>query len=54
MLRGAGDKGLDEAVVAVLVELAAQPIYSGQPVMTTVMDLIMTDGFNASRLRALV
>jgi FkbM family methyltransferase len=45
VLRGAGDKGLDEAVVAVLVELAAQPIYSGQPAMTTVMDLIMNDGF---------
>lgn len=45
VLRGAGEKGLDEAVVAVLVELAAQPIYSGQPLMTTVMDLIMTDGF---------
>lgn len=45
VMRGAGDKGLDEAVVAVLVELAAQPIYSGQPAMTTVMDLIMKDGF---------
>jgi FkbM family methyltransferase len=45
VLRGAGDKGLDEAVVAVLVELAAQPIYAGQPQMTAVMDLIMTDGF---------
>lgn len=46
VLRGAGEKGLDEVVVAVLVELAAQPIYAGQPLMTTVMDLIMTDGFN--------
>src|SRR6202012_5842012 len=45
VLRGAGEKGLDEAVVAVLVELAAQPIYSGQPLLTTVMDLVMTDGF---------
>lgn len=45
VLRGAGAKGLDEAVVAVLVELAAQPIYSGQPAITTVMDLLMTDGF---------
>ena len=46
VLRGAGEKGLDDAVVAVLVELSAQPIYAGQPPMTTVMDLIMTDGFN--------
>ena len=45
VLRGAGDKGLDQAVVAVLVELAAQPIYSGQPLLTTVMDQIMTDEF---------
>jgi hypothetical protein len=45
VLRGAGDKGLDQAVVAVLAELAAQPIYSGQPLLTTVMDLIMTDEF---------
>jgi FkbM family methyltransferase len=45
VFRGAGEKGLDEAVVAVLVELAAQPIYSGQPLLTTVMDLVMTDGF---------
>ena len=45
VLRGAGAKGLDEAVVAVLVELAAQPIYSGQPAITTVMDLLLTDGF---------
>jgi len=45
VLRGAGDKGLDEDVVAVLVELAAQPIYVGQPGMISVMDMIMTDGF---------
>jgi FkbM family methyltransferase len=45
VLRGAGPKGLDEAVVAVLVELIAQPIYSGQPLMTTVMELLMADGF---------
>jgi FkbM family methyltransferase len=45
VLRGAGANGLDEAVVAVLVELAAQPIYSGQPTLTTVMDLLLTDGF---------
>jgi FkbM family methyltransferase len=45
VLRGAGEKGLDEAVLAVLVELIAQPIYRGQPVMTTVMELLMTDGF---------
>jgi FkbM family methyltransferase len=47
VLRGAGAKGLDEAVVAVLVELAAQPIYAEQVAMTTVMDLVMGDGFNA-------
>jgi FkbM family methyltransferase len=47
VLRGAGEQGLDEAVVAVLVELAAQPIYAEQVTMTTVMDLIMADGFNA-------
>jgi FkbM family methyltransferase len=47
VLRGAGQKGLDGAVVAVLVELAAQPIYAEQVAMTTVMDLIMDDGFNA-------
>jgi len=45
VLRGAGEKGLGEDVVAVLVELAAQPIYIGQPPMTSVMELIMTDGF---------
>jgi FkbM family methyltransferase len=45
VLRGAGDKGLPADVVAVLVELAAQPIYVGQPAMTSVMELIMTDGF---------
>jgi FkbM family methyltransferase len=47
VLRGAGDKGLDKAVLAVLVELAAQPVYRGQPSMTEVMDLIMSDGFTA-------
>jgi FkbM family methyltransferase len=47
VLRGAGEKGLEESVVSVLVELAAQPIYADQPAMTTVMDLIMEDGFNA-------
>ena len=47
MLRGAGTWGLAPAVVAVLVELAAQPIYFGQPAMTTVMDMIMADGFTA-------
>jgi len=45
VLRGAGASGLAPAVVAVLVELAAQPIYHDQPDMTTVMDLIMTAGF---------
>jgi FkbM family methyltransferase len=45
VLRGAGEKGLDEAVLAVLVELVPQPIYSGQPAMTTVMDTIISDGF---------
>ncbi|HEY6496634.1 MAG TPA: FkbM family methyltransferase [Trebonia sp.] len=47
VLRGAGEKGLGAAVAAVLVELAAQPIYAGQPAMTTVMNLIMDDGFSA-------
>ena len=47
VLRGAGDGGLGPEVVAVLVELAAQPIYAGQPAMTTVMDLVMDDGFTA-------
>jgi FkbM family methyltransferase len=47
MLRGAGDKGLDEAVLAVLVELVAQPFYDGQPAMTAVMDLIINNGFTA-------
>ena len=45
VIRGAGANGLDPAVTAVLVELAAQPIYSGQPAMTTVMELIMDGGF---------
>jgi FkbM family methyltransferase len=47
VLRGAGEKGLDKSVLAVLVELAAQPVYRGQPAMTAVMDLIMNDGFTA-------
>jgi len=47
VLRGAGAKGLDPAIVAVLVELAPLPVYDGQPAMTTVMDLIMADGFDA-------
>jgi FkbM family methyltransferase len=47
VLRGAGDAGLDHSVLAVLVELAAQPVYRGQPAMTAVMDLIMNDGFAA-------
>jgi FkbM family methyltransferase len=46
VLRGAGEKGLAPAVVAVLVELVAQPIYSGQPAMSAVIDLIMNDGFS--------
>jgi FkbM family methyltransferase len=45
VLRGAGSKGLDSSVVSVLVELAAQPIYAGQPSMTSVMDLLLDDGF---------
>lgn len=45
VIRGAGPAGLPPAVVAVLVELAAQHIYSGQPAMTTVMDLVMGGGF---------
>jgi FkbM family methyltransferase len=47
VLRGAGAKGLDPAIVAVLVELASLPVYSGQPAMTTVMERIMADGFDA-------
>ena len=47
MLRGAGADGLGPEVVAVLVELAAQPIYHDQPKMTAVMDLVMDDGFTA-------
>jgi FkbM family methyltransferase len=45
VLRGAGDKGLDEAVIAALVELVAQPVYSGQPGMTAVMEMLMADRF---------
>jgi FkbM family methyltransferase len=45
MLHGAGDEGLDESVVAAFVELVAQPVYSGQAAMGTVLDLIMKDGF---------
>jgi len=40
-----GAKGLAPEVVAVLVELAAQPIYEGQPRMTRVMDILLDDGF---------
>jgi FkbM family methyltransferase len=47
VLRGAGAHGLGPEVVAVLVELAAQPIYHDQPKMTMVMDLVMDDGFTA-------
>lgn len=46
VIRGAGKEGLFPSVVAVLVELAAQPIYRDQPGMTTVMELIMADGFS--------
>jgi FkbM family methyltransferase len=45
VLRGAGKKGLDEAVVAVLIELVAQPIYRGQPGMPAVLEQITNDGF---------
>jgi FkbM family methyltransferase len=45
VLRGAGEKGLDQAVLAVLVELVPQQIYAGQPAMTEVMDQITRDGF---------
>jgi len=45
VLRGAGAEGLDASVVAVLIELIAQPIYSGQPLMPAVMELLMSDGF---------
>jgi len=40
-----GAKGLPPEVIAVLVELAAQPIYAGQPRMTKVMDILLDDGF---------
>jgi hypothetical protein len=43
--RGAGPGGLPPSVVAVLVELAAQPIYHDQPKMTEVMDILLDDGF---------
>src|SRR5215469_5412513 len=43
VLRGAG--GLPPEVVAVLDELAGQPIYNGQPKMTEVMDILLDDGF---------
>jgi FkbM family methyltransferase len=46
VIRGAGKEGLFPSVVAVLVELAAQPIYRNQPAMTSVMELIMSDGFS--------
>jgi FkbM family methyltransferase len=45
VIHGAGPDGLPPEVAAVLVELAAQPIYSGQPAMTAVMDLVMAGGF---------
>jgi FkbM family methyltransferase len=45
VLRGAGSGGLPPSVVAVLVELAAQPIYHDQPKMTEVMDILLDDGF---------
>jgi FkbM family methyltransferase len=45
VIRGAGKGGLFPSVVAVMVELSAQPIYRNQPAMTTVMELIMSDGF---------
>jgi FkbM family methyltransferase len=45
VLRGAGPAGLPADIVAVLVELGAQPMYSDQPPMTAVMDLLMTDQF---------
>lgn len=41
-----GAKGLPPEVAAVLVELAAQPIYAGQPRMTKVMDILLDDGFS--------
>lgn len=40
-----GARGLPPEVVAVLVELAAQPIYAGQPRMTAIMDILLDDGF---------
>jgi len=42
---GGAGKGLPPEVVAVLVELAAQPIYRDQPRMTEVMDILLDDGY---------
>jgi len=46
VIRGAGPDGLPPAIAAVLVELAPQHLYSGQPEMTTVLGLIMSGGFS--------
>lgn len=43
VLLGAG--GLPPEIVAVLVELSAQPIYDGQPRMTRVIDILLDEGF---------
>jgi FkbM family methyltransferase len=40
-----GAKGLPPEIVAVHVELAAQPLYDSQPPMTKVMDILLNDGF---------
>jgi hypothetical protein len=40
-----GASGLPPEIVAVLVELSAQPIYDGQPRMTKVMDILLDEGF---------
>jgi FkbM family methyltransferase len=40
-----GAKGLPPEIVAVLIELSAQPIYDGQPRMTKVMDILLDEGF---------
>jgi FkbM family methyltransferase len=40
-----GAKGLPLEIVAVHVELVAQPMYESQPRMTKVMDILLDDGF---------
>jgi FkbM family methyltransferase len=41
----AGAEGLPPEVVAVLVELSAQPLYENQPRMTSIIDALQDEGF---------